>query len=114
MPPNRTPVLRSEGGHERSQVGMVELFFDLVFVFAITQLSHGLLEHLTPLGALHTGLHQAWRQALAVPRAEARQRAEAFGWAAAAHSFAGFLVPARRSNAANLAKRFSIGLRSGE
>ena len=56
MPPNRTPVLRSEGGHERSQVGMVELFFDLVFVFAITQLSHGLLEHLTPLGALHTGL----------------------------------------------------------
>lgn len=56
MPPNRTPVLRSEGGHERSQVGMVELFFDLVFVFAITQLSHGLLEQLTPLGALHTGL----------------------------------------------------------
>ena len=35
---------------------MVELFFDLVFVFAITQLSHGLLEQLTPLGALHTGV----------------------------------------------------------
>lgn len=56
MPANRAPTLRSEGGHERSQVGMVELFFDLVFVFAITQLSHGLLEHLSPLGALHTGL----------------------------------------------------------
>ena len=33
---------------------MVELFFDLVFVFAVTQLSHGLLAHLSPLGALHT------------------------------------------------------------
>jgi low temperature requirement protein LtrA len=33
---------------------MVELFFDLVFVFAVTQLSHGLLAHLTPTGALHT------------------------------------------------------------
>ena len=34
------------------RVTFVELFFDLVFVFAVTQLSHGLLEHLTPLGAL--------------------------------------------------------------
>ncbi len=33
---------------------MVELFFDLVFVFAITQLSHSLLAALTPLGGLHT------------------------------------------------------------
>ncbi|RZA34281.1 MAG: hypothetical protein EOP92_16540 [Lysobacteraceae bacterium] len=33
---------------------MVELFFDLVFVFAVTQLSHGLLANLSPLGALHT------------------------------------------------------------
>ena len=32
----------------------MELFFDLVFVFAITQLSHRLLEHLTLLGALET------------------------------------------------------------
>ncbi len=56
MPAHRAPSLRSEGGHDRSQVGMVELFFDLVFVFAITQLSHGLLEQLTPLGALHTGV----------------------------------------------------------
>lgn len=35
---------------------MVELFYDLVFVFAITQLSHGLLERLDPMGALQTGL----------------------------------------------------------
>jgi low temperature requirement protein LtrA len=35
---------------------MIELFFDLVFVFAVTQLSHGLLEHLTPLGAMQTAL----------------------------------------------------------
>lgn len=33
---------------------MVELFFDLVFVFAITQLSHSLLARPTPLGALQT------------------------------------------------------------
>lgn len=32
----------------------LELFFDLVYVFAVTQLSHHLLEHLTPLGALQT------------------------------------------------------------
>ncbi len=30
----------------------IELFFDLVFVFAITQLSHHLLVHLSPFGAL--------------------------------------------------------------
>ncbi|MDP3800983.1 low temperature requirement protein A [Brevundimonas sp.] len=39
-----------DGGHAR--VGFVELFFDLVFVFAITQLSHTLLEHLTWSGVL--------------------------------------------------------------
>ena len=41
---------RVEGGHHR--VTYVELFFDLVFVFAITQVSHTLLEHFTPLGFL--------------------------------------------------------------
>ena len=40
------------GGH--AAVGYIELFFDLVFVFAITQLSHGLLEHLSWIGALQT------------------------------------------------------------
>jgi low temperature requirement protein LtrA len=44
--------LRARQGHEHSRVTNVELFFDLVFVFAVTQLSHGLLAHLTPLGAL--------------------------------------------------------------
>lgn len=51
----RIPVLR-EAGATRSRVSEVELFFDLVFVFAITQLSHSLLGDLTPIGGLHTGL----------------------------------------------------------
>lgn len=34
-----------------NRVGYVELFFDLVFVFAITQLSHTLLEHFDATGA---------------------------------------------------------------
>ena len=45
---------RVEGEHAR--VGFVELFFDLVFVFAITQVSHNLLAHLTPLGALQAAM----------------------------------------------------------
>jgi low temperature requirement protein LtrA len=48
----RVNHLRTRGSHEQSRVTNVELFFDLVFVFAVTQLSHGLLAHLTPLGAL--------------------------------------------------------------
>ena len=43
-----------DGGHAR--VGFVELFFDLVFVFAITQLSHTLLEHLTWSGVLQAAI----------------------------------------------------------
>jgi low temperature requirement protein LtrA len=50
----RTSHLRVRHGHAR--VTYVELFFDLVFVFAVTQLSHGLLEHLTPLGAIETAV----------------------------------------------------------
>ncbi len=34
------------------RVGFAELFFDLVFVFAITQVSHGLLHHYDLTGAL--------------------------------------------------------------
>jgi len=51
-----TSLLRGkpENGHHR--VTFVELFFDLVFVFAATQLSHALLEHLSLLGALQTAL----------------------------------------------------------
>ncbi len=48
--------LRPRGGHDHARVTFVELFFDLVFVFAVTQLSHGLLAHMTPLGAVETGL----------------------------------------------------------
>jgi low temperature requirement protein LtrA len=65
MPPEFRPAnpfaarinhLRARGGHADSRVTYVELFYDLVFVFAVTQLSHGLLEHLTPLGALQTAV----------------------------------------------------------
>ena len=45
-------LLRSRDSHAR--VTFVELFFDLVFVFAVTQLSHTLVEHLTLGGALQT------------------------------------------------------------
>ena len=48
--------LRVRRGREHHRVTFVELFFDLVFVFAVTQLSHGLLGHLTPLGALQTAI----------------------------------------------------------
>jgi low temperature requirement protein LtrA len=47
-------LLRMRKAHLHSRVTSVELFFDLVFVFAVTRLSHALLEHLTPLGAVQT------------------------------------------------------------
>ena len=51
----RSALLRERtGGHAR--VGFVELFFDLVFVFAVTQLSHGLIAHPTLEGLLQTAL----------------------------------------------------------
>jgi low temperature requirement protein LtrA len=52
----RTSQLRVRNGDKHHRVTFVELFFDLVFVFAITQLSHGLLAHFTPLGALQTAI----------------------------------------------------------
>ncbi len=51
----RNPFLREDGAH-RSTVTPIELFFDLVYVFAITQLSHKLLEHFDVSGALQTAL----------------------------------------------------------
>ena len=39
---------------EEQRATWLELFFDLVFVFAVTQLSHLLLHHLTLHGALQT------------------------------------------------------------
>src|ERR671921_959646 len=46
-------VLRTRDGGEQRATPL-ELFFDLVYVFAITQLSHLLLDHLTVEGALET------------------------------------------------------------
>lgn len=45
-------LLRERSPHQHNRVTYVELFFDLVFVFAITQISHSLLAHFTPLGVL--------------------------------------------------------------
>jgi low temperature requirement protein LtrA len=49
-------LLRVRDGHGHARVAFVELFFDLVFVFAITQLSHHLLAHLTVAGLVQTTL----------------------------------------------------------
>ena len=52
----RVSHLRDRAGRDHARVTYVELFFDLVFVFAVTQLSHGLLAHMTLLGTIQTGL----------------------------------------------------------
>src|ERR687897_1416450 len=46
-------MLRAREGAD-GRVTPLELFFDLVYVFAVTQLSHRLLDHLTVRGALET------------------------------------------------------------
>lgn len=46
-------LLRVRDGRGAS-VSFSELLFDLIYVFAVTQLSHYLLHHLTPTGALET------------------------------------------------------------
>src|SRR5215204_6076214 len=48
----RGPLRTRNGGEQR--VTPLELFFDLVYVFAVTQLSHWLLEHLSLRGVLET------------------------------------------------------------
>lgn len=45
------PLLRRRDGHH-ARVTFEELFFDLVYVFAVTQVSHGLLHHLSGAGAV--------------------------------------------------------------
>ena len=50
----RPSHLRDAGEKVDHSVSHLELFFDLVFVFAVTQLSHYLLEHHTLVGALQT------------------------------------------------------------
>jgi low temperature requirement protein LtrA len=56
MTSGKRNLLRERGGADGGKVTSVELFFDLVFVFAVTQLSHSLLEHFTVLGAVQTAL----------------------------------------------------------
>ena len=53
MNERRRSLLRL-GDDADHRVQPIELFFDLVFVFAVTQLSHYLLEHLNLAGALQT------------------------------------------------------------
>jgi len=53
-PPQTARLLRDRSGVQR--VTNIELFFDLVYVFAVTQLSHYLLGHPTVRGALQAGL----------------------------------------------------------
>lgn len=53
--PSRS-LLRRRDHAGAGRVGMVELFFDLVFAFAVTQLSHTLLDDLTLRSALQVGL----------------------------------------------------------
>ena len=52
----RGALLRPLEPNQHSRVTYAELFFDLVFVFAVTQVSHTLLGRFTPLGALQTTL----------------------------------------------------------
>jgi low temperature requirement protein LtrA len=52
----RGALFRTVVPNQHSRVTYAELFFDLVFVFAVTQISHTLLGRFTPLGALQTTL----------------------------------------------------------
>jgi low temperature requirement protein LtrA len=56
LKPKPHSLLRQHAAEHGAKVTMVELFFDLVFVFAITQLSHLLLADLTLHGTLQTAL----------------------------------------------------------
>jgi low temperature requirement protein LtrA len=52
----RGALFRPRIANQHSRVTYAELFFDLVFAFAVTQLSHTLLGDFTPLGTLQTTL----------------------------------------------------------
>ena len=49
-----TNLFRVKGGHNEHKVSFSELFFDLVFVYAITQTAHLLINHFTPYGAFQS------------------------------------------------------------
>jgi len=53
---HRGALYRVNLPNRHSRVTYAELFFDLVFVFAVTQISHTMLGHFTPLGVLQTTL----------------------------------------------------------
>jgi low temperature requirement protein LtrA len=52
----RGPLFRPIVPHQHSRVTYAELLFDLVFVFAVTQVSHTLLAHVSLIGAVQTTL----------------------------------------------------------
>jgi low temperature requirement protein LtrA len=52
----RGTLFRLTEPNQHSRVTNAELFFDLVFVFAVTQISHTLLGRFTPIGALQVTL----------------------------------------------------------
>src|SRR3954449_10331102 len=52
----RGQLFRPMVPNQHSRVTYAELFFDLVFVFAVTQISHTLLGNFTPVGAVHVTL----------------------------------------------------------
>ena len=52
----RGALFRAIVPNQHNRVTYAELFFDLVFVFAVTQVSHTLLNRFTPLGAVQTTL----------------------------------------------------------
>jgi len=53
MAKTKTPLLRERKETEHARVTYAELFFDLVFVFAVTQLSHVVLRHPDGPGLIH-------------------------------------------------------------
>ncbi|MBN9015061.1 MAG: low temperature requirement protein A, partial [Rhizobiales bacterium] len=52
----RGSLLRERNPKQHHRVTFVELFFDLVFVFAVTQISHTLLAHFSPLGVAQVSI----------------------------------------------------------
>jgi low temperature requirement protein LtrA len=52
----RGALFRPYAPNQHSRVTYAELFFDLVFVFAVTQISHTMLGRFTPLGVLQVTL----------------------------------------------------------
>lgn len=49
---SETLLFRSRGNQDSGKVSFIELFFDLIFVFAVTQLSHSFLGNFTMEGAV--------------------------------------------------------------